>query len=78
MTTCTYYFISDLHIGGDEALGVCDFESELVSFLQDLANRPDEDVELIIVGDANSQDRVTGVRNLGTSTTRGSARNSPR
>jgi UDP-2,3-diacylglucosamine pyrophosphatase LpxH len=48
----TYYFISDLHIGGDEALGVCDFENELVAFLQDLATRTDEDVELIIVGDA--------------------------
>jgi UDP-2,3-diacylglucosamine pyrophosphatase LpxH len=47
-----YYFISDLHIGGDEALGVCDFEDELVGFLEELADRPDEDVELIIVGDA--------------------------
>ena len=33
----TYYFISDLHIGGDEALGTCDFEPELISFLDSLA-----------------------------------------
>lgn len=47
-----YYFISDLHIGGDEALGVCDFEDELIGFLDDLAAGSEEDVELIIVGDA--------------------------
>lgn len=45
-----YYFISDLHIGGDEALGVCDYEAELVNFLKDLASRGEES-ELIIVGD---------------------------
>lgn len=45
-----YYFISDLHIGGDEALGVCDYEAELVAFLQAFVAR-DEDAELIIVGD---------------------------
>ncbi len=48
----TFYFISDLHIGGDEALGVCDFESELIDFLRDLSAREDEEIELIIVGDA--------------------------
>lgn len=46
----TYYFISDLHIGGDEALGVCDYEAELIAFLEDLATRPEE-AELIIIGD---------------------------
>ena len=46
----TYYFISDLHIGGDEALGVCDYEAELIAFLEELAARPGE-AELIIVGD---------------------------
>lgn len=45
-----YYFISDLHIGGDEALGVCDYEAELIGFLEDLASRR-EDAELLIVGD---------------------------
>ena len=46
----TYYFISDLHIGGDEALGVCDYEAELIAFLEDLAVRP-EPAELLIIGD---------------------------
>lgn len=48
--TKEYYFISDLHIGGDEALGVCDYEPELVRFLKELAVKGDE-AELIIVGD---------------------------
>lgn len=48
--TTTYYFISDLHIGGDEALGVCDYEAELVRFLKDVSSQ-EQDTELIIVGD---------------------------
>ena len=47
-----YYFISDLHIGGDDALGVCEFEGEFVSFLNELSAKSNEDIELIIVGDA--------------------------
>ena len=50
-TPRVYYFISDLHIGGDEALGVCDFEDELIAFLTELASREDETVELLILGD---------------------------
>jgi UDP-2,3-diacylglucosamine pyrophosphatase LpxH len=46
----TYYFISDLHIGGDEALGVCDYEAELIEFLATLAT-PQEEAELFIIGD---------------------------
>ena len=46
----TYYFISDLHIGGDEALGVCDYEAELIAFLENLAARS-EAAELLIIGD---------------------------
>jgi UDP-2,3-diacylglucosamine pyrophosphatase LpxH len=46
----TYYCISDLHIGGDEALGVCDYEAELIGFLEELAARR-EDAELLIIGD---------------------------
>ena len=46
-----YYFISDLHIGGDEALGVCDFEEELITFLQNISTQP-KDAELVIIGDA--------------------------
>ena len=46
----TYYFISDLHIGGDEALGVCDYEVELIEFLEKLAAQQEE-AELLIIGD---------------------------
>jgi UDP-2,3-diacylglucosamine pyrophosphatase LpxH len=46
----TYYLISDLHIGGDEALGVCDYEEELIGFLENLASRQEE-AELLIIGD---------------------------
>ena len=47
----TYYFISDLHIGGDEALGVCDYEAELIGFLEKLATQQEEEAELLIIGD---------------------------
>jgi UDP-2,3-diacylglucosamine pyrophosphatase LpxH len=46
----TYYFISDLHLGGDEALGVCDYEAELIAFLEELAGEQEE-AELLIIGD---------------------------
>ena len=46
-----FYFISDLHIGGDEALGVCDFENELIQFLRDIQAQS-KNAELIIIGDA--------------------------
>lgn len=45
-----YYFISDLHIGGDGALDACEFEAELTAFLEMLAQKKG-DVELVIVGD---------------------------
>ncbi|MFC6733980.1 MULTISPECIES: metallophosphoesterase [unclassified Haladaptatus] len=53
MTTDTtqYYFISDLHIGGDETLQEVEFMDELLAFLRDVAER-DEDAELIVNGDA--------------------------
>ena len=35
-----YYFISDLHIGGDEALGVCDFQEELIAFIYGHTHTP--------------------------------------
>lgn len=47
----TYYFISDLHIGGDGALDRCTFEPELIAFLRGIANGP-LPAELIIPGDA--------------------------
>lgn len=46
-----YYFISDLHIGGDGDLNDCSFEQELIDFLQMLEGEPPR-TELIIVGDA--------------------------
>jgi UDP-2,3-diacylglucosamine pyrophosphatase LpxH len=57
----SYYFISDLHIGGDEALGVCDFEVELVTFLQKLANQ-EEEAELVIVGDIFGMWEFTNIK----------------
>ncbi|WP_458207182.1 metallophosphoesterase [Haladaptatus sp. NG-SE-30] len=46
-----YYFVSDLHVGGDEQLQTCEFEDEFVEFLEGLETT-DEDAELIILGDA--------------------------
>jgi UDP-2,3-diacylglucosamine pyrophosphatase LpxH len=45
-----YYFISDLHIGGDGGLDTVDFEAELIRFLGELRVGP-KPAELIIVGD---------------------------
>jgi UDP-2,3-diacylglucosamine pyrophosphatase LpxH len=45
-----YFFISDMHIGGDGQLQNCDFEAELIEFLRSLEVH--EDAELIINGDA--------------------------
>lgn len=45
-----YFFISDMHIGGDGALHDIDFEDELIGFLKALER--EEDAELIINGDA--------------------------
>jgi hypothetical protein len=46
-----YYFVSDLHIGGDETLQQVDFMDEFLDFLRDLETT-DEDAELIVNGDA--------------------------
>ncbi|MCK5863231.1 MAG: metallophosphoesterase, partial [Candidatus Hydrogenedentes bacterium] len=45
-----YYFISDLHIGGDGALDPCEFETEMITFLRRLEEK-DRDTELVIAGD---------------------------
>jgi len=45
-----YYFISDLHIGGDAELDICNFEPELIEFLRELEEK-DNSTELILVGD---------------------------
>jgi len=45
-----YYFISDLHFGGDGSLQICDYTEEFVNFLHKLAKK-DKEIELIIGGD---------------------------
>jgi len=45
-----YYFLSDLHLGGDGELQHCDFADEFVAFLGSLG-RNGEDIELILGGD---------------------------
>lgn len=45
-----YFFVSDLHIGGDEQLKTLDFEEELITFLKKLEGR-EEETELLIGGD---------------------------
>lgn len=46
-----YFFVSDLHIGGDEQLKILDFEHELIAFLKTLEQK-EADTELVIIGDA--------------------------
>ncbi|AFZ72152.1 metallophosphoesterase [Natronobacterium gregoryi] len=58
-----YYVISDLHIGGDEQLGEVDFLEELIAFLERLETT-DEDVELLINGDAFGLWEITEIDGL--------------
>ena len=45
-----YYFVSDLHMGGDGELQHCDYAAEFTAFLKGLETE-DPDTELLIVGD---------------------------
>ncbi|MCC6948767.1 MAG: metallophosphoesterase [Bradyrhizobiaceae bacterium] len=45
-----YYFVSDLHFGGDGALQHCDFAGEFTAFLRQLESERN-DIELIVAGD---------------------------
>ncbi len=45
-----FYFVSDLHLGGDASLMHCDFTREFVGFLRKLEGK-DKETELIIAGD---------------------------
>ena len=45
-----FYFVSDLHFGGDGQLQVCDFTEEFIEFLRELEKK-DSAAELIIAGD---------------------------
>jgi len=58
-----YYFISDLHIGGDAELDICDFEPELIEFLKELEKK-EKNTELIIVGDVFGFWELTGVEGI--------------
>lgn len=48
--TKEYYFVSDLHFGGDGQLQLCDFAAEFIEFLTMLA-KGGNDAELILAGD---------------------------
>jgi UDP-2,3-diacylglucosamine pyrophosphatase LpxH len=45
-----YYFVSDLHLGGDGQLQHCDYTTEFIAFLKELETQG-PDTELLIVGD---------------------------
>jgi UDP-2,3-diacylglucosamine pyrophosphatase LpxH len=45
-----YYFVSDLHMGGDGQLQHCDYATEFISFLKGL-QQESPDTELLIIGD---------------------------
>ena len=45
-----YYFVSDLHMGGDALLQHCDYTNEFIVFLKELEKQGPE-TELLIVGD---------------------------
>jgi UDP-2,3-diacylglucosamine pyrophosphatase LpxH len=48
--TQKYYFVSDLHMGGDGQLQHCDYAAEFVDFLKEL-EKEGPDTELLIIGD---------------------------
>jgi UDP-2,3-diacylglucosamine pyrophosphatase LpxH len=61
--TQQYYFVSDLHMGGDSQLQQCDYAKEFVDFLKKL-EREGSDTELLIVGDTFGFWELTVVRGL--------------
>ena len=56
-----FYFVSDLHFGGDGQLQVCDYTEEFIAFLKQLTDSG-EDAELIIAGDTFGFWELTTVR----------------
>jgi UDP-2,3-diacylglucosamine pyrophosphatase LpxH len=46
-----YFFVSDLHIGGDEQLKILDFEDDFIASLK-MLEKKEGAAELIIIGDA--------------------------
>ena len=61
--TQTYYFVSDLHMGGDGRLQHCDYTAEFIEFLQGL-EKEGPDTELLIVGDTFGFWELTLVRGI--------------
>jgi UDP-2,3-diacylglucosamine pyrophosphatase LpxH len=56
-----YYFVSDLHMGGDGQLQHCDFAAEFITFLKQL-EKEGPHTELLIVGDTFGFWELTLVR----------------
>src|SRR4029079_2324601 len=58
-----YYFVSDLHMGGDGQLQHCDYAAEFIEFLNGL-EKEGPDTELLIVGDTFGFWELTLVRGV--------------
>jgi UDP-2,3-diacylglucosamine pyrophosphatase LpxH len=56
-----YYFVSDLHMGGDGQLQHCDYAAEFIAFLKDL-EKEGPGTELLIIGDTFGFWELTLVR----------------
>ena len=61
--TQKYYFVSDLHMGGDGQLQHCDYAAEFIEFLKEL-EKEGPDTELLIVGDTFGFWELTLVRGV--------------
>ena len=59
-----YYFVSDLHMGGDGQLQHCDYAAEFIAFLKELENEG-PDTELLIIGDTFGFWELTLVKGIG-------------
>ena len=58
-----YYFVSDLHMGGDGQLQHCDYAAEFIEFLKEL-EKEGPDTEFLIVGDTFGFWELTLVRGV--------------
>src|SRR5262249_30714258 len=58
-----YYFVSDLHMGGDGQLQHCDYTAEFIAFLKEL-EKEGPGTELLIVGDTFGFWELTLVRGI--------------
>jgi UDP-2,3-diacylglucosamine pyrophosphatase LpxH len=58
-----YYFISDLHMGGDGQLQHCDYTTEFIAFLKELESQG-PDTELLLVGDTFGFWELTRVQGI--------------